>query len=148
LRFHLLDEFPERRPLVEIASGSSVFYIHNDAILRAMTYDFGESVLQLTWTLHQAAWRRPELPEPSDRPVAAGLLLQFGGVRLLRYGGEINTREGEQGVDFFEYSRLAPGLGCVRFVLEGSFEIELHASDCKLKLLEREVDRTTAVPNP
>jgi hypothetical protein len=148
VRFHLLEEFPERRPLVEIASGGSVFDIHNDAILRAISYDFAESILQLTWTLHEAAWSRPELPEPSDRPVAAGLLLQFDGVRLLRYGGEISTREGEQGVDFFEYSRLAPGLGSVRFVFEGSFEIELHASDCRLKLLEREVERTTVMPNP
>lgn len=64
----------------------------------------------------------------------ASATLLFSGVRTLRMRGEFVTpaeREGG-GLDFIEYTRLAPGLGEVRLVFGGDAEISVVASRCEL----------------
>lgn len=129
----------ENFPIVEVEADEGVFDLHNDGELRELMYDYVGRALRITWTLKESAWTVPERPETSQRATVASAMMVFTGVRSLRMTGEFVTSAEREagGLDFFEYRRLAPGLGEVRFVFEDNVEIVLTASRCELRSTRR-----------
>lgn len=140
MRFVNLEQFVKGRPTVEIVSAGSIYDLHNDGVLRSLAYVFEERILHVGWTLHEAAWRVPSLPEPKSRRVVAELFLQFAEVSEFRIHGSISAEYGEQVLDFLEYSTPEAELGEVRFVLHSGVELLVRASECKLLLSEESHD--------
>jgi hypothetical protein len=109
--------------------------LHNDADLRDVTFDFRSSTLRVAFTLKEAAWRVPHHPETSQRRTVASVTLLFSGVRSFRTSGELAdpTHESDVSLAFLEYSRLSPGVGRVRIVLENDADLTITASRCELR---------------
>lgn len=125
-------------PTIEIESSLGSLDLHNDAVLREITYDFSGRVLRLAWTIKQPAWTVPHAPEPEDRPTWSSAVLVLSGVRALVFEGYLAIdSDNEAGtLDHFEYHHITPGLGEVRFVFTHDAEITVKASRCELLLYQ------------
>ncbi|MGH7650645.1 MAG: hypothetical protein ACREMS_02265 [Gemmatimonadaceae bacterium] len=135
MQFDGLEALQPGLPTIVVGTSAAQYDLHNDADLRDITFDFQESTLRLAWTLKEAAWRAPEHPKTSQRRTVASVTLLFSGIRSLRVTGEFAAlaQKREATLAFLEYSRLAPGIGRVRVVLETGADLTVVANGCQLR---------------
>jgi hypothetical protein len=129
----------ERVPKVDIEADGVVFDLHNDGELREFGYDYVGRVLRIGWTLKQPAWTAPQRPEPHQRPAVAGATLVISGVRTMHASGNLVTASEREagGLEFFEYHRVAAGIGELRFVMANEAEVVVRGSRCELLTFRR-----------
>jgi len=135
MQFDGLEPLREGFPLIAVVTLGQQFDLHNDADLREIAFDFRAGECRIAWTMKEPAWGAPGRPETWQRKTVAGIVLIFSGVRSVAVAGKLvdAVRPADTDLDFLEYSRLAPGVGQVRIVLQNAAEIAVAASRCQLR---------------
>jgi hypothetical protein len=136
MQFVGLKALKENTPLVEIESNGEAFDLHNDGVVHDVGYRFVDRVFRISWTLKEPARLVPAKPDPRQRAAVASANLILSGVRSLRLSGLLAgaLEPDAGGLDFFECSRVAAGIGEIRFVFDNDSEIVVTASRCELRI--------------
>ena len=140
MQFIAMDAPKQGIPLVEIGNQATTLDLHNDALLRSVVYDYESRMLRLAWKIKLPAWKDPSSPEPETRPTIGVATLVLSGVRRFLVQGDLveTVKRDAGGLDFFEYSRLSPGVGEMRFVMENECEFQITGSRCELQFIAEE----------